>query len=138
MLRLLVDSTTPWNSKVPIEQLDQRAVPSVVNLGQLQKMFAQIRDLRAWQWGSRAGFARRIPWLYVDDGCFLRAEMVVELTGTEAPIVYHDLPVDDPKVRQPDITKARTQLGWEPQVTLREGLVRTIEYFDGVLQAHRA
>jgi len=61
------------------------------------------------------------------------AEMVVELTGTKAPIVYHDLPVDDPKVRQPDITKARTQLGWEPQVPLRDGLVRTIEYFDGVL-----
>ena len=62
------------------------------------------------------------------------AEMVVELTGTKAPIVHRDLPVDDPKVRQPDITKARTQLGWEPKVPLREGLVRTIAYFDGVLQ----
>jgi len=61
------------------------------------------------------------------------AEMVVELTGTAAPIVYRDLPVDDPKVRQPDITKARTQLGWEPKVPLREGLERTIAYFDGVL-----
>jgi dTDP-glucose 4,6-dehydratase len=61
------------------------------------------------------------------------AEMVVELTGTTAPIVHHDLPVDDPKVRQPDITKARTQLGWEPKVPLREGLERTIAYFDGVL-----
>lgn len=57
------------------------------------------------------------------------AELVVELTATSAPIVYHDLPVDDPKVRQPDITKARTQLGWEPKIALREGLVRTIEYF---------
>jgi dTDP-glucose 4,6-dehydratase len=62
------------------------------------------------------------------------AEMVVELTGTSAPIVHHDLPVDDPKVRQPDITKARTQLGWEPKVPLREGLERTIAYFDGVLK----
>ena len=62
------------------------------------------------------------------------AEMVVELTGTKAPIVHHQLPVDDPKVRQPDITKARTQLGWEPKVALREGLQRTIAYFDGVLR----
>ncbi len=62
------------------------------------------------------------------------AEMVVELTGTTAPIVHHDLPVDDPKVRQPDITKARAQLGWEPKVPLREGLERTIAYFDGVLK----
>ncbi len=62
------------------------------------------------------------------------AEMVVELTGTKAPIVHHDLPVDDPKVRKPDITNARAKLGWEPKVPLREGLVRTIEYFDGVLK----
>ena len=62
------------------------------------------------------------------------AEMVVELTGTKASIVHHELPVDDPKVRQPDITKARTQLGWEPKVALREGLQRTIAYFDGVLR----
>ena len=61
------------------------------------------------------------------------AELVVELTGTSAPIVHRELPVDDPKVRQPDITKARTQLGWEPKVPLREGLQRTITYFDGVL-----
>jgi len=61
------------------------------------------------------------------------AELVVELTGTKAPIVHHDLPVDDPKVRQPDITNARAKLGWEPKVPLREGLVRTIAYFDGVL-----
>ncbi|MEP6763022.1 MAG: GDP-mannose 4,6-dehydratase, partial [Gemmatimonadaceae bacterium] len=60
------------------------------------------------------------------------AEMVVEMTGTKAPIVYHDLPVDDPKVRQPDITKARTQLGWEPKIALREGLAKTIKYFQGL------
>ena len=65
------------------------------------------------------------------------ADMVVELTGTSAPIVHHDLPVDDPKVRQPDITNARRKLGWEPKVPLREGLERTIEYFRMVL-ARRA
>jgi nucleoside-diphosphate-sugar epimerase len=43
--------------------------------------------------------------------------------------VYHPLPVDDPKVRQPDISHARNALGWEPTVPLREGLTATIEYF---------
>jgi len=63
------------------------------------------------------------------------AELVVELTGTKAPIVHHELPVDDPKVRQPDITNARKKLGWEPKVPLREGLERTIAYFSGVIAA---
>ena len=57
------------------------------------------------------------------------AELVVELTGTRAPIVYEPLPADDPKVRKPDITRARTMLGWEPSVHVRDGLKRTIEYF---------
>jgi dTDP-glucose 4,6-dehydratase len=43
--------------------------------------------------------------------------------------VYRPLPEDDPKVRQPDITRARTLLGWEPKVPLEEGLTRTLEYF---------
>jgi dTDP-glucose 4,6-dehydratase len=51
------------------------------------------------------------------------------MTGSKSKIIYQDLPVDDPKVRQPDITKARTLLGWEPKVKLEEGLVKTIEYF---------
>jgi dTDP-glucose 4,6-dehydratase len=57
------------------------------------------------------------------------AELVVELTGTQAPIVYEPLPKDDPKVRKPDITRARAMLGWEPTVHVRDGLARTIEYF---------
>ncbi len=57
------------------------------------------------------------------------AEQVKEMTGTAAPIVSHPLPVDDPKVRRPDITIARAELGWEPGVPLREGLARTIAYF---------
>ena len=60
------------------------------------------------------------------------AEMVVELTGSSSPIISHPLPADDPKVRQPDITRARNLLGWEPSVQLRDGLVRTIEYFRGL------
>ena len=57
------------------------------------------------------------------------AELVVELTGASAPIVYEPLPKDDPKVRKPDITRARRMLGWEPRVHVRDGLARTIEYF---------
>ncbi len=55
------------------------------------------------------------------------AEAVVEATGSRSEIVYEALPVDDPKVRQPDITKARELLGWEPKVGLAEGLKLTIE-----------
>jgi dTDP-glucose 4,6-dehydratase len=65
------------------------------------------------------------------------ADMVVELTGTRARVVAEPLPQDDPKVRKPDITRARTMLGWEPKVPLREGLVRTIEYFRGLLGTER-
>ena len=61
------------------------------------------------------------------------AEQVVEATGSRSEIVFEALPVDDPKVRQPDITRARELLGWEPEVELREGLPKTVEYFRGVL-----
>jgi dTDP-glucose 4,6-dehydratase len=57
------------------------------------------------------------------------AERIIALTGSRSRIVRRPLPVDDPKVRQPDITRARTLLGWEPKVPLDEGLARTIEYF---------
>ena len=59
-------------------------------------------------------------------------ELVVELTGSASRIVEEPLPVDDPKVRKPDISRARTMLGWEPTVPVREGLTRTIEYFTGL------
>jgi dTDP-glucose 4,6-dehydratase len=57
------------------------------------------------------------------------AETIIEMTGSKSTIVYKPLPVDDPKVRKPDITRARTLLGWEPKVELREGLTKTIDYF---------
>ena len=57
------------------------------------------------------------------------AEQIIALTGSRSRIVEKALPVDDPKVRQPDITRARTLLGWEPQVQLAEGLAKTLEYF---------
>jgi dTDP-glucose 4,6-dehydratase len=55
------------------------------------------------------------------------AKAVVEVTESRSEIVYEPLPVDDPQVRQPDITRARDLLGWEPEVELRDGLRRTIE-----------
>lgn len=57
------------------------------------------------------------------------AEEIIKLTGTTQKVIYKDLPVDDPKQRQPDITKARALLNWEPKVTRAEGLKITYEYF---------
>jgi len=57
------------------------------------------------------------------------AKVINRLVGNEAGIVHKPLPVDDPRVRQPDITRARATLGWEPKVTMEEGLAHTIDYF---------
>jgi dTDP-glucose 4,6-dehydratase len=57
------------------------------------------------------------------------AKKIIELTDSKSEIVYKPLPEDDPQVRQPDITKAKKILNWEPKVNLEEGLLRTIEYF---------
>jgi dTDP-glucose 4,6-dehydratase len=57
------------------------------------------------------------------------AECIRRAAGVDAEIVFHPLPQDDPQRRQPDITKARTLLGWEPSVTLEEGIAATLEYF---------
>lgn len=62
------------------------------------------------------------------------AENVIELTNSSSKLVYEPLPADDPKQRKPDITLAKEKLGWEPNVPLREGLAKTIEYFDGLLK----
>jgi dTDP-glucose 4,6-dehydratase len=63
------------------------------------------------------------------------AETIKAAVGSASPIVHKPLPVDDPKTRQPDITRARTLLGWEPKVSLEQGLVRTIDYFRSLLPA---
>jgi dTDP-glucose 4,6-dehydratase len=57
------------------------------------------------------------------------AETIISMTGSKSKLVTRPLPTDDPKQRRPDITRARTLLGWEPKVQLNEGLVKTIEYF---------
>ena len=61
------------------------------------------------------------------------AEAVIRLTGSASPMVFRPAPVDDPRQRQPDITKARGKLGWEPTIPLEQGLEHTIAYFDTLL-----
>ncbi len=63
------------------------------------------------------------------------AELVIELTGAKSKLIYEPLPSDDPTQRQPIIDQAKEILHWEPTVQLREGLVKTIEYFDNLLKA---
>jgi dTDP-glucose 4,6-dehydratase len=65
------------------------------------------------------------------------ASLVKELTGSASPIEHRPLPEDDPKVRKPDITRARAMLGWEPKVPVRDGLRRTIEYFRSLVGTSR-
>ena len=62
------------------------------------------------------------------------AKKVIEVTGSSSRLDFRPLPSDDPRQRQPDITLARTELGWQPKVSLEEGLNRTIEYFDALLK----
>jgi dTDP-glucose 4,6-dehydratase len=65
------------------------------------------------------------------------AEQIRALAGSASPIVFHPLPEDDPQVRQPDITRAREVLGWEPKVSLEAGLRATIAYFREKMEAAR-
>lgn len=61
------------------------------------------------------------------------AEQILDITGSSSKIVHHELPGDDPTQRCPDISRARERYGWEPRTRLRDGLVKTIEYFESVL-----
>ncbi len=56
--------------------------------------------------------------------------MVIEMTGSKSSIVYKPLPIDDPTQRKPDISRAKQELGWQPTVNLRQGLEKTIAYFE--------
>ncbi len=62
------------------------------------------------------------------------AQMVLELTGSKSKLIYEPLPQDDPCKRKPDITRAKTELGWQPEVVLEEGLKKTIDYFRSTIQ----
>ncbi|MHC4170228.1 MAG: UDP-glucuronic acid decarboxylase family protein [Planctomycetota bacterium] len=62
------------------------------------------------------------------------AETIIELTNSSSSLEYHELPSDDPKNRCPNISQAKEKLGWEPTVPLKEGLIKTIEFFDDLLK----
>jgi dTDP-glucose 4,6-dehydratase len=62
------------------------------------------------------------------------AEAILRITGSDLPIVNKDLPQDDPKVRQPDITLARKLLGWEPKISFEDGITQTVAYFRDFLR----
>lgn len=64
------------------------------------------------------------------------AKEIIAMAGSSSRIVFKELPIDDPKIRQPDITRAREILGWEPKIPRAEGLKRTMEYFRAVFGAH--
>jgi UDP-glucuronate decarboxylase len=61
------------------------------------------------------------------------AQKIIKLTNSRSKISYQPLPQDDPRQRQPNITKAKNILGWQPLTELNEGLYKTVEYFEGVL-----
>ena len=63
------------------------------------------------------------------------AQLIIDLTGSRSAICFRPLPIDDPRQRQPDITRAKTVLNWEPRTPLREGLAKTIAYFNELLSS---
>lgn len=64
------------------------------------------------------------------------AEMVIDLTNSKSKLVFCDLPADDPKQRRPDISRAKEKLDWEPKIPLKEGLVKTIDYFNSLIKSN--
>ena len=65
------------------------------------------------------------------------AETIIELTGSKSELIHKPLPTDDPKQRQPDIRLAREAIGWEPSITLEQGLKPTIAYFEQLLWSEK-
>ena len=61
------------------------------------------------------------------------AQKIIELTNSKSKIIFKELPQDDPKQRQPDIVLAKTKFNWQPKIKLEDGLIKTIEYFKGVI-----
>ena len=90
--------------------------------------------------GGAVNAAVAMARLGLDVGAFVklgkdaRAETVLRVTGSKSEVVHEALPVDDPQVRQPDITRARQLLGWEPKMRFMDGLHRTIDWYFGSRQ----
>ena len=77
-LKSIESSYSAWNSQVPFDQLTFDSLPAVAHLSELQIIFERVREDRTWVWQEKPEFSRRIPWLYAEDGCYLRAELLVD------------------------------------------------------------
>jgi dTDP-glucose 4,6-dehydratase len=110
------------------QALQDRPV-TVFGEGQQTRSFCYVEDLiRGIIALAESGYHHPVNLGNPDEFTLLElAESVIEVTGSKSEIVFEALPTDDPQVRQPDISLARQVLGWEPRVTLRDGLKRTIE-----------
>jgi dTDP-glucose 4,6-dehydratase len=110
------------------QALQDRPV-TVFGDGQQTRSFCYVEDLiRGIIALAESGYHHPVNLGNPDEFTLLElAEAVIEVTGSKSEIVFEALPTDDPQVRQPDISLARQVLGWEPRVTLRDGLKRTIE-----------
>jgi dTDP-glucose 4,6-dehydratase len=100
--------------------------------GNQTRSFTYVSDLIAGIY--RLATSQEVDPVNVGNPCEMTildfAKKIIELTGSSSKIVHRPLPVDDPKVRQPDITRAREKLGWEPKVDLEEGLKKTLPDFE--------
>ncbi len=104
--------------------------------GKQTRSFCYVADLVAglYKLMNKEGFLDPVNLGNPEEFTILElAQKVVELTNSEAKLVFRNLPADDPMQRRPDITVAKQVLGWEPKIQLEEGLGYTIEYFRGVL-----
>ncbi|MGI8594424.1 MAG: NAD-dependent epimerase/dehydratase family protein, partial [Solirubrobacteraceae bacterium] len=110
------------------QALQDRAL-TVFGDGSQTRSFCFVEDLiRGIIALAESGYHRPVNIGNPDEYTLLElAEAVIEVTGSKSEILFEALPVDDPQVRQPDISLAREVLGWEPEVSLRDGLRRTIE-----------
>jgi dTDP-glucose 4,6-dehydratase len=127
---------------------DGRAIPAFITqalAGEPLTVFGDGAQTRSFQYiDDLVGGIRRLMQVPVHEPVNLGnpqeltlldlAKRIIRLTGSRSEIVFRPLPVDDPKVRQPDITRARTRLGWEPRIDTDEGLRLTIEWFRGKLR----
>ncbi len=113
---------------------------TIYGAGRQTRSFCYVDDLIeviVRMMGSRADFTG--PVNIGNPGEFTMielAQLVIELTNSRSKLAHHALPADDPKQRRPDITLAKQELNWEPKIPLRDGLVKTIEYFDTLLKSN--
>lgn len=128
----------PWDGRVVstfIRQALQGEPLSIFGTGLQTRSFCYVDDLVAGIMATMAsGIAGPVNLGNPNEFTLLElAEVVGEVLGLELPIEFHELPVDDPKQRQPDISYAREALAWQPTIQLREGVARTAEWMRAVL-----